>query len=99
MWTVLVVCGCSSPAYNCLLAVMRVLINVTHDNELGSHRVGEQKGALEAVAGTIFQVCVCVCVRACVCVNQYRVHVYLLAFLLHSLSSQSYFLKSSSSMF
>ncbi len=61
----------SSPSFDCLLAVMRVLINVTHDNELGSHRVGEQKGAMAAVAGTIFQVCVCVCT----CASE-RAHVH-----------------------
>ena len=58
---------CRPAALDCLLSVIRVLINLTHDNELGSHRVGEQKGGMEAIVGTVFQVCVCVCVCACVC--------------------------------
>jgi len=43
-------------AVDCLLAVMKLLLNLTHDSELGSHRVGGQKGAMEAILSTIFQV-------------------------------------------
>ena len=39
-----------------LLAVLRVLLNLTHDSELGSHRLGEQEGALTTVLDIVFKV-------------------------------------------
>ena len=39
-----------------LLAVLRVLLNLTHDNELGSHRLGEQDGAVKTVLDIVFLV-------------------------------------------
>ena len=39
-----------------LLGVLRVLLNLTHDHELGSFRVGEQTSVLNAVLECIFQV-------------------------------------------
>ena len=39
-----------------LLAVLRVLLNLTHDSELGSHRLGEQGGALITVLDIVFKV-------------------------------------------
>ena len=50
----------SSSAVPVLLAVLRVLLNLTHDNELGSHRLGEQEGAVKTVLDIVFLVgCVC----------------------------------------
>ena len=43
-------------AVGVLLAVLRVLLNLTHDNELGSHRLGEQEGAVKTVLDIIFLV-------------------------------------------
>ena len=39
-----------------LLSVYKVLLNLTHDNELGAHRVGEQKGIMDILLDSIFQV-------------------------------------------
>ena len=50
------VCLYNDTSLDCLLAVMKLLLNLTHDSELGSHRVGGQKGAMEAILSTIFQV-------------------------------------------
>ena len=46
--------------FEVLLMVFRVLLNLTHDNELGSHRVGEQSGVLQLFLGSAFKVYVCV---------------------------------------
>lgn len=46
----------SSIAVPVLLAVLRVLLNLTHDNELGSHRLGEQDGAVKTVLDIVFMV-------------------------------------------
>ncbi|CAI8026737.1 Wings apart-like protein homolog [Geodia barretti] len=47
----------SHHAVGVLLAVLRVLLNLTHDNELGSHRLGEQEGAVKTVLDIIFLLC------------------------------------------
>ncbi|XP_041362493.1 LOW QUALITY PROTEIN: wings apart-like protein homolog [Gigantopelta aegis] len=42
----------SSPGvvlFNCILAILRVLLNLTHENELGSTKVGEQDGLLDII--------------------------------------------------
>lgn len=41
-----------------LLGGLRVFLNMTHDNPLGSHRIGEQKEFVEAIFKYIFKVCV-----------------------------------------
>ena len=33
-----------------------MLLNLTHDNELGSHRLGEQEGAVKTVLDIVFLV-------------------------------------------
>ena len=48
--------ACSGAAVPVLLAVLRVLLNLTHDNELGSHRLGEQEGAVKTVLDIVFLV-------------------------------------------
>ena len=48
-------------AVGVLLAVLRVLLNLTHDNELGSHRLGEQEGAVKTVLDIIFLVLLTQC--------------------------------------
>ena len=52
-----------------LLGVLRVLLNLTHDNELGSHRLGEQEGAVRTVLDIVFLVCTqcSVCGCGCLC--------------------------------
>ncbi|XP_050392558.1 wings apart-like protein homolog [Patella vulgata] len=35
--------------FNCMLAVLRVLLNVTHDNDIGSAKVGEQDAVINVV--------------------------------------------------
>ena len=45
-----------SAAVPVLLAILRVLLNLTHDNELGSHRLGEQEGAVKTVLDIVFLV-------------------------------------------
>ncbi|XP_076441923.1 uncharacterized protein LOC143280963 [Babylonia areolata] len=35
--------------FDCLLAILRVMLNVTHDNEQGSGRVGQEEGLLHTV--------------------------------------------------
>ncbi|XP_046359427.2 wings apart-like protein homolog [Haliotis rufescens] len=39
---------------SCVLAILRVLLNVTHDNEFGSTKVGEQEGLMECVLLCVF---------------------------------------------
>ena len=46
----------SGEAISVLLAVLRVLLNLTHDNELGGHRLGEQEEALRTVLDIVFLV-------------------------------------------
>ena len=41
-----------------LLGVLKVLLNVTHESELGTHRVGEQKEIMDNIFRVILQVCV-----------------------------------------
>ena len=42
----------------CLLAVFKILLNLTHECELGSHRVGEQKDVMDYILRIILQVLV-----------------------------------------
>ncbi len=39
-----------------LLAVLKVLLNVTHESELGSHRVGEQRDVMANIFRIILEV-------------------------------------------
>ena len=50
------VAACRLVAQELLLAVFKALLNLTHDSEFGSHRVGEQQGVMEALLDTIFKV-------------------------------------------
>lgn len=40
----------------CLLGGLRVFLNLTHDNELGSYRIGEQQDLLKALLNFILKV-------------------------------------------
>ena len=40
----------------CLLRLLRVLLNLTHDHELGSHRVGEEPSLLQTLLSCTFKV-------------------------------------------
>ncbi len=39
-----------------LLGVLKILLNLTHDHELGSFRVGEQTNILQSILECVFQV-------------------------------------------
>ena len=49
-------CTARNSAQDCLVSVTKVLLNLTHDNELGSCRLGEQAGLLGAVLEIVFKV-------------------------------------------
>ena len=56
-----VICGhpvppCRPGGLQCLLAVLKLLMNLTHESDLGSHRVGEQKGIMTAILNIILKV-------------------------------------------
>ena len=40
----------------CLLGALRVFLNITHDHELGSYRIGEQPDIVETILAYIFKV-------------------------------------------
>ncbi len=40
----------------CLLAVLKILINLTHESDLGSHRLGEQKNVMTHILNIILRV-------------------------------------------
>ncbi len=43
-----------------LIAVFKVLLNLTHENELGCDRVGCEEGAMDALLQCVLMVRVCV---------------------------------------
>ena len=57
-----VICGhpvhplCRPGGLQCLLAVLKLLMNLTHESDLGSHRVGEQKGIMTAILNIMLKV-------------------------------------------
>lgn len=46
--------------FNTLLSILRVLLNITHDSEFGSTRVGEEEGLLDAVLACVVSTQWCV---------------------------------------
>ena len=41
---------------NCLLTAFKVLLNLTHEFQLGCYRLGEQKGIMTILLSVLFQV-------------------------------------------
>ena len=58
VWSLWLSCSplCRPGGLQCLLAVLKLLMNLTHESDLGSHRVREQKGIMTAILNIILKV-------------------------------------------
>ena len=52
----LYVCSIRSISEHCLLTAFKVLLNLTHDLQLGCYRLGEQKDIMIVILDVLFQV-------------------------------------------